>query len=59
MVDEIFQDKCKGYLKHCKFELYDFGISNISDLYERFIVYQYERYLKKKTKSSRMLRYNS
>jgi len=59
MVAEFFQDKCKGYLEHSKFESYDFGIRNISDLYERFVEYQYERYLKEKIEISGMLRDDS
>ncbi len=52
MVAEIFQDKCKEYLEHEQFNSYDFRISNISDLYEKFVEYQYERYLKEKIEIS-------
>ncbi len=55
MVAEIFQDKCKEYLKHEQFNSHNFGISNISDLYERFVEYQYERYLKGKIEISAKL----
>ncbi|WP_264706714.1 NACHT domain-containing protein [Wolbachia endosymbiont (group B) of Archips podanus] len=55
MVAEIFQDECKEYLKHEQFNSYDFGISNISDLYEKFIEYQYERYLKERIEISTKL----
>ncbi|MBD0391664.1 NACHT domain-containing protein, partial [Wolbachia endosymbiont of Pentalonia nigronervosa] len=52
MVAEIFQDECEEYFKHKEFNPSNFRISNISDLYERFIEYQYERYFKEKIKIS-------
>lgn len=55
MVAEIFQNECKGYLEREKFNFSNFRITNISDLYERFIEYQYERYLKERIEISAKL----
>ena len=56
MVAEIFQNGCEGYLKHQQLSFSKFRITNICDLYDRFIENQYERYLNEKIEVSAKLR---